>query len=109
MNARRNIKLQSMCRAYLKRLRYMVNKHGLSSVVDDIIKRNRRGECVATEHEVELLSRLCDDERVTRADIPKLLGVSYRECERLNLFSRIKKLRHVGVYSKISALLNNIK
>lgn len=103
MNVQRNEILQAMCRDYLTRLRYMGRKHGID--VDAIIRANRRKECVATKHEVELLSRACDDERISRKDIPEILGKSYRQCESDGTFDRIKKLRHVGIYSKISALL----
>lgn len=103
MNAKHNENLQAMCRDYLTRLRYMARKHGID--VDAIIRANRRKECVATKHEVELLSRACDDERISRKDIPELLGKSYRQCESEGIFDRIKKLRHVGIYSKISTLL----
>ena len=49
----------------------MGKKHGID--VDAIIDMNQRGECSATDKEVELLSRACDYERVSRADIPKIL------------------------------------
>lgn len=103
MNAKRNEILQAMCRDYLTRLRYMGRKHGID--VDAIIRANKRKECVATNKEVEMLSRCVDDERISRKDIPELLGKSYRQCESEGIFDRIKKLRHVGIYCKISALL----
>ena len=71
--------LQRLCREYLSRLRYMAEKHGLLPWVDETIKANRRHECEATKKEVEMLSRLCNDERVTRIDVPKILGKSYRK------------------------------
>ena len=87
----------------------MGRKHGID--VDAIIRANRKGECSGTEHEVQMLSRMVDDERISRKDIPELLGKSYRQCESDGVFDRIKKLRHVGIYSKISSLLykNKIK
>jgi hypothetical protein len=54
---------------------------------------------------VELLSRACDDERVSRADIPKILGKSYRQANEDGDFCRIKKLKRQGIYSKVSTLL----
>ena len=99
----RNETLQALCRDYLSRLRYMAKKHGID--VDKIIRANRRKECEATQKEVEMLSRACDDERISRADIPMLLGESYRKSESDGVFDRIKKLRRVGIYSKISALI----
>lgn len=97
--------LQSLCREYLLRLRYMAEKHGLLPWVDETIKANRRHECEATKKEVEMLSRLCNDERVSRTDIPKILGKSYRQSNEDNDFEHIKKLKHQGIYSKVSALL----
>ena len=81
----------------------MGKKHGID--VDSIIKLNKHGECSATNKEVEMLSRCVDDERISRTDIPKLLGESYRKSESNGVFGKIKKLRHVGFYSKVSALL----
>lgn len=101
--AKRNETLQALCRDYLSRLRYIGKKHGID--VDGLIAMNRRKECSATMHEVELLSRACDDERISRTDIPKLLGESYRKSEGRGVFSKIKKLKRVGIYSKIGAIL----
>lgn len=99
----RNETLQALCRDYLGKLRYMGKKHGID--VDSIIRANKRKECEATRKEVEMLSRCVDDERISRTDIPKLLGESYRQSESKGVFDRIKKLRHVGIYSKVSAIL----
>ena len=99
----RNETLQALCRDYLLRLRHLGKRHGID--VDAIISANERKECAGTEEEVELLSRACDDERVTRTDVPKILGKSYRECNEDGTFDRIKKLRRVGIYGKISTLL----
>jgi hypothetical protein len=85
----------------------MAKKHGID--VDGIIRANKRSECEATQKEVEMLSRCVDDERIARNDIPKLLGESYRKVESDGVFDRIKRLRHVGTYSKISALLYKSK
>jgi hypothetical protein len=81
----------------------MAKKHGID--VDSIIRANRRKECEATNKEVEMLARCVDDERISRTDIPKLLGESYRKSESDGVFERIKKLKRVGIYSKVSALL----
>lgn len=97
--------LQSLCREYLSRLRYMAEKHGLLPWVDETIKANRRHECEATKKEVEMLSRLCNDERVSRTDIPKILGKSYRQCFEEEDFEQVRKLKRVGIYSKVSTLL----
>ena len=99
----RNETLQALCRDYLSRLRYMAKKHGID--VDSIIRANKLNECEATQKEVEMLARCVDDERISRIDIPKMLGESYRKSENNGVFDRIKKLRHVGIYSKVSALI----
>ena len=100
---RRTVTLQALCRAYLGKLRYMAKKHGID--VDSIIRANKRNECEATRKEVEMLSRCVDDERISRTDIPKLLGESYRQSESKGVFDKIKKLKHVGIYSKVGAIL----
>ena len=100
---KQNETLQALCRDYLSRLRYMAKKHGID--VDSIIRANKRNECEATNKEVEMLARCVDDERVSRTDIPKILGKSYRQSSEDGDFERIKKLRHVGIYSKVSALI----
>ena len=101
--AKRNETLQALCRDYLGRLRYMGKKHGID--VDSLIRLNRQKKCEATQHEVELLSRAVDDERVSRTDIPKILGKSYRQANEDDDFEHIKRLKHQGIYSKVSALL----
>ena len=100
---KRNETLQALCRDYLAKLRYMGKKHGID--VDGLIRLNRQKKCEATQHEVELLGRAVDDERVSRADIPKILGKSYRQSNDDGDFEHIKKLKHQGIYSKVSALL----
>ena len=100
---KRNETLQALCRDYLGRLRYMAKKHGID--VDSIIRANRKGECSGTEHEVQMLSRMVNDERVSRTDVPKILGKSYRQSNEDGDFERIKKLKYQGIYSKVSALL----
>ena len=100
---KRNETLQALCRDYLGKLRYMGKKHGID--VDGLIRLNRQKKCEATQREVELLSRAVDDERVSRTDIPKILGKSYRQSNEDGDFEHIKKLKHKGIYSKVSALL----
>ena len=100
---KRNETLQALCRDYLGRLRYMAKKHGID--VDSVIRANKRKECEATNKEVEMLSRCVNDERVSRTDIPKILGKSYRQSNEDGDFERIKKLKYQGIYSKVSALL----
>ena len=99
----RNETLQSLCHDYLGKLRYMAKKHGID--VDSIIRANKRKECEATNKEVEMLARCVDDERVSRTDVPKILGKSYRQSNEANDFAHIKKLKRVGIYSKVSALI----
>ena len=101
--------LQKICREYLSQLKGKAEKFGLSPWLQDIIEQNKRNECVATEDEVEMLSRILDEERVERKDIPKILGKSYRQCINDEDFDKIKKLKYVGIYSKISVLLYKLK
>ena len=100
---KRNETLQALCRDYLGRLRYIGKKHGID--VDGLIRLNRQKKCEATQHEVELLGRAVDDERISRTDVPKALDKSYRQANEDGDFDRIKKLKHQGIYSKVSALL----
>ncbi len=107
MSNHRNNTIQSMCCDYLSKLRYMGKKHGID--VDTIIRANKRKECSCTEYECQMLSRMCDDERVSRADIPKILGKSYRQSYEDGDFEKIKKLKRQGIYSKLSVLLYKSK
>ena len=100
---KRNETLQALCRDYLGKLRYMGKKHGID--VDGLIMLNRQKKCEATQHEVELLGRAVDDERISRTDVPKILDKSYRQANEDGDFDHIKKLKHQGIYSKLSALL----
>ena len=99
----RNEKLQALCRDYLGKLRYMGKKHGID--VDSIIRANKRKECSGTEYECQMLARMCDDERISRTEVPKILGKSYRQSCEDGDFDRIKRLRHQGIFSKVSAIL----
>lgn len=109
MTKSENKKLQELCRHYLSKLRPIAQKFGLGGFMDEIINANLRNECEGTQEEVEMLSRCVDDERVSRGDIPKMLGKSYRECFENDDFANIKKLKRVGIYSKVSALLYGAK
>ena len=100
---KRNETLQAMCRDYLFKLRRIGKRHGID--VDSIILANKRKECSGTEYECQMLARMCDDERVSRTDIPKILGKTYREANDDGDFDSIKRLKHVGIFSKVSALL----
>lgn len=100
-----NQSLQSICRGYLLRLRPLAEKFGLGGFIDETIRLNTQEKCSGTEEEVMLLSRACDDERLSRAEVPKLLGKSYRQTYESGDFDKVKTLRRVGIYSKLSALL----
>lgn len=109
MDNRQKEELQHLCRYYLRKLRYIAKKHGLSDWLGNIIKDNKNKKCEATEKECEMLSRLCNDERITRSEIPDLLNKSYRQCFDDDDFNKIRKLKRTGIYSKISARLHAIK
>ena len=97
--------LQAMARDYLMRLRYMARKHGLLPWLDKTIRDNRAKECEATEKEVRMLSRLCDDDGVRRTDIPEMMGKSYRRCVDDGDFEKIRRKDGRGTYDKVSAAL----
>lgn len=105
MSRERTQILQGICRHYLSMLTGLSDKYGLKSWLTDIIEQNKRGECVSTEEEVEMLTRIVDEERLRRTDVPKLLGKSYRQSYENGDFEKIKKLRHNGIYSRVSTLL----
>ena len=101
----RNAKLRQICRKYLQRLRHMAEKRGLSSWLNQAINDTKRKDCEPTEKECAMLSRLVDDERLTRVEVPPLLGKTYRECFDNNDFENIKRLKRVGLYSKVDTML----
>lgn len=101
--------LQRLCRKYLQALKPIAVKHKLGGWVEEILSANENKTCHATEEEVELLARCVDEERLKRTDVPKLLGKSYRECNDDDDFDKIKKLPHVGIYSRVNTLLYKIK
>lgn len=105
----RKTELQRICREYLSKLKGMAKRHGLSDVLANLIEANRREECEATEREVKALSRFCDDERLARSDIPNLLGKYYRQCCEDGDFDKIERLKRVGIYSKVNALLWKVR
>lgn len=97
--------LQSLCREYLARLRSTAKELGLLPWLNKTIEDSEKQECAATEEQVEMLARMCDDERVSRVDVPKLLGKSYRKSFEDGDFENIKTLKRVGMYSKVKTLL----
>lgn len=97
--------LQALCREYLGRARDLARRHGLDGIVDELIRSNQREECIATEEDVETLSRMANDERIRRTELPKMLGKSYRECVEDEDFESVKRLPRVGIYSNVSARL----
>lgn len=109
MDETRNETLQRLCRSYLSRLRYVASKHGLLPQLNSLIAMNKRQKCVSTEEEVQMLSRMVDDERIARTDVPKILEKSYRQCVEDEDFENIKHLPYVGIYSKVDTLLYSSK
>lgn len=109
MENRRNNALQKLCREYLRKLRYYASKHNLKDDLNELIKKNKRKECVATEAECMMLARMCDEERIGRTDVPQVLGKSYRRCVEDGDFDDIKQLPRMGTYSKVSAILHKTK
>lgn len=104
-----NNKLQELCRRYLSMLKDIATNHGLGGWIKSIIDDNKNGKCVATEQEVEMLSRCVNDERVERKEIPIILNKSYRQCVDNDDFDNIKKLPRLGIYSKVNAIMYSLK
>ena len=100
-----NNAVQVVCRDYLTRLAPIAERYGLGKWLQQLITANANGQCASTEEEVEMLARIVDDERLARHEIPKVIGKSYRQCFDNNFFDKFKKLKHVGIYSKISVLV----
>lgn len=105
MNEEQQSEMQRIARKYLESIIPLAKKYGLFGWLMDIIEENKRGECSATIEETQALARLCDDERVTRQDVPKLLDRSYRNCVENGVFETLHTLKRVGIYDKISVLL----
>lgn len=99
------MELQEICRGYLSRLSKLAERHGLGTWLHAIIEQNKQNECTGTEEEVQMLSRMVDDERIARIDVPKILEKSYRQCVEDEDFENIKHLPYVGIYSKVDTLL----
>lgn len=101
----RKEKLRQICRGYLQRLYYIANKHGLTSWLNQAIKDTKRSDCSPTEKECEMLSRIVDDERLKYDEVHKIIGKGYQDCFNDDDFDKIKKLKRVGIYSKVDTLL----
>lgn len=101
----RNVAIQALCREYLGKVRHIAARYGLATFVDDTIELNKQEKCKATEEECTLLAKIVDEERISRTDVPKILGKSYRECNEDGTFDKITKFKRVGIYSRISTLL----
>ena len=105
--SKRNNTLQALCRGYLNKLRYIGKKRGVD--VGALIKLTHQKGCAPTEHEVNMLARMCNEERIGRTDVPQVLGKSYRRCVEDGDFDNIKQLPRAGTYSKVSAILHKTK
>lgn len=97
--------LQTIARTYLAKMKTLAKKHRLDGWLNEVINANKRGECVAPKQEVDVLARMVDEERIGRREIPDLIGISYRTMNDNDLYEKVRKLGHVGVYSKNDALL----
>ena len=101
----RNAKLRQICRDYLIKLRRVAYKRGLRDWIKQTIELTKDENCKPTDWEVMLLSRAVDDERLSRAEVPPLLGKPYNQCIDDDVFDKIKKLKRVGIYSKVNTML----
>lgn len=97
--------LQELCRKYLRMLLPIAKSIGLEDFINTTIEKNEKGECIATKEQVDLLAKMCDDDRIRRDEIPQHAGISYRSCMLIDLFSRIRKFKDRGAYSKIDVML----
>lgn len=100
-----NSVIQVICRNYLERIKPIAKRYGLLNWVNETIADNLNGKCSSTEEECEMLARICDEERLARKDVPRVLGKSYRQCIECEDFEKIKKLKRVGIYSFVDTLL----
>lgn len=98
-------KLQLLCRQYLKEIKNVAKKYGLGTFVSELAIANKNGDCKADVNDVELLARIAKDERINRLDVPKLLGMSYRQCFDQGIFEKIERFEDRGTYSRISTEL----
>lgn len=105
MNDEQHKELQRITRNYLSKLTSLAEKFGLGKWLKDLIALNEQEKCSATLDEAQALARLCDDERTTRQEVPKLLERSYRNCVDNEVFEQLPTLKRVGIYDKISVLL----
>lgn len=83
----------------------MAEKHGLTSWLNQAINDTKRKDCEPTEKECAMLSLLVDDERLTRVEVPPILCKGYQDCFNDDDFDKIKKLKRVGIYSKVDTML----
>lgn len=83
----------------------MADKHGLTSWLDQAINDTKRKDCEPTEYECQMLSRIVDDERLARVEVPSILDKGYQDCFNDDDFDKIKKLKRVGIYSKVDTML----
>ena len=98
--------LQILFRELLYRLRKKLsNSARCTEFIDGLRRDSIRGTCVADEGEVRLLSNALGEGTIKRREIPKKLGISYRQCIKEGIFKKIKKTRKVGIYDRISVSL----
>lgn len=95
--------LQKLARKYLHRVSVLADKYNLKNWVQQMLKSNIKGECIASKDDVELLAKIVEDDCIKVKDIPKLLGVSYRHIVDNNI--KFKKLEDRGHISKVDVLL----
>lgn len=96
--------LQQMARKYLRRLFKEAKKIGMGEQIEQIIKDNEQGRCVADKEQVDKLARILDEDRIKYYDIPNKLGVSKRKLEE-GLRKSIRKLDEQGQFSKTDTIL----
>ena len=99
------MELQENFRSYIKVLKNKFDNETVSECINKLLRDNVNGDCAATEEQVDMIAKLVDEDRMKREEIPRMFGKSYKQCVDDNIFSKIKTLPKVGIYSKVSALL----
>lgn len=98
--------LQKLARSYLSRIRNKAITAPFTDAVDKLITDNKKGSCVATKEQVDVLSRIVDDNNIKLHDISKEIDISYRYLEENDIIKKnIRKFKDKGHYSKVDVMI----
>lgn len=93
--------LQMLTRKYLSSIKEDAEKIGLGKELKELISQNEKGKCFASKEQVDKLSRFDDDDKIKTAEIPEMLGISYRKLFEQNLLEKIRVFEKKGMRSKV--------